>query len=83
MISTYVVLSIVAILVVIFAIGFTCYIQSIRIEVVCESSKTDYPKSMIALSESKIIELETRKDKYPLCCFKNGKKIEYKKKGEK
>lgn len=80
MISAYIILSIVAVMIIIFAIGFTCYIQSIRTEVVCESSKTDYPKSMIALSENKIIELEPRKERYPLCCFKNGKKVEYKQK---
>lgn len=82
MISAYIIMSIIAVLVVVFSVGLACFVQSIRTEAICDSSKTDYPKSMVALSESKILELPTRKNNYPLCKFKNGKKVEYAKKEE-
>lgn len=78
MIEEYIILTLFIILVVCIAAGVCCYFHYKRVSKVFSDQITDYPKSMVGISESKVIELPVRKEKQPLYVFENGTKKEFK-----
>ena len=79
MIEEYIILALLVILVTCLIVGVCLYVHYKRVSKVFAEDRTDYPKSMVALSESKILEVPARKEKYPLYVYENGEKKEFKK----
>ena len=78
MIVEYVIMGL-FILIVVCLIAASCvYFRMKKVSKIFVEPKSNYPKNMIEVSASKIIQMPIRKEKQPLYIFKDGKKIEYK-----
>lgn len=78
MIEEYIILTLMILLLTCVVASVCSYFHYKKIAKIFEEERTDYPKSMIALSESKILEVPVRKEKQPLFVYQNGEKKEFK-----
>ncbi|MBR1926121.1 MAG: hypothetical protein IJ837_04685 [Clostridia bacterium] len=78
MIVEYIIMTMLILMVVCLIAGACVYFRMNKVSKIFVEPKSNYPKNMIGVSESKIIQLTIRKEKQPLYIFKDGKKIEYK-----
>lgn len=78
MIDEYIILTLMILLVTCLIVGACLYFYYKKMSKIFAEENTDYPKSMIALSESKILEIPVRKEKFPLNVYENGAKKEFK-----
>ena len=78
MIEEYIILTLMILLITTIVCSVCAYFHYKKMSKIFAEDKTDYPKSMIALSESKILEVPVRKEKFPLYIYENGAKKEFK-----
>ncbi len=77
MIEEYIILTLLILLITCLIVATCLYFHHKNMEKIFSEDGTDYPKSMTALSESKILEVPVRKEKFPLYVFENGSKKEF------
>ncbi len=78
MIEEYIILTLMILLVTCLICSVCAYYHYKKISKIFAEDRTDYPKSMVALSESKILEIPARKEKFTLYVYENGQKKEFK-----
>ena len=78
MIVEYVIMCLFILIVVCLVAASCVYFRMKKVSKVFVEPKSNYPKNMIEVSQSKIIQMPVRKEKQPLYIFKDGKKIEFK-----
>lgn len=78
MIEEYIILTLMILLITCLIASACSYFHHKKISKIFAEDNSDYPKSLIALSESKILEVPVRKEKQPLYIYKNGEKKEFK-----
>ena len=78
MIEEYIILTLMIMLVTCLVASVCTYFYHKKMSKIFSEDGSNYPKSMIALSESKILEIPAKKEKTPLYIYKGGEKKEFK-----
>ena len=78
MMEEYIILTLMILIATCLIVGTCLYFYYKKMSKIFSEDSTDYPKSMVALSESKILEVPVKKEKFPLYVYENGAKKEFK-----